>query len=68
MSKIRAKPTSFHGNNKGRSIPEKLNKSNFVFIRNDGHRTPLQRIYDGPYKVIDRTPKDFTLLKNERFG
>ena len=47
MSKIRATTTSFHGIYKGHYIPDSLNKSNFVFIRNNAHRTPLRRIYDG---------------------
>ena len=64
MTKIRATPTSFHGNNKGHTISETLKKTNYVFIRNDAHRTPLQRVYDGPYKVLKRTPKYFTLSKN----
>ena len=66
MTKIRATPTYFHGNNKGHTISETLKKTNYVFIRNDAHRTPLQRVYDGPYKVLKRTPKYFTLSKNGR--
>ena len=32
-----------------------------VFIRYDGVKSPLQRPYDGPYRVITRNDKFFTL-------
>ena len=33
-------------------LSDNLNKSNFVFIRNDAHGTTLQRIYGRQYKVF----------------
>ena len=34
------------------SIPDELLSSKYVFVRHDGHRTPLQHPYEGPYEVI----------------
>lgn len=41
-------------------VPTSLKTAQFVFIRRDGHRNPLQRPYVGPYKVI--SPGDKTFL------
>lgn len=43
------------------NTPESLNSSAYVFIRRDGHRPPLTPPYDGPYKVIKKDAKGFTL-------
>ena len=43
------------------SIPPNLKKTQFVFVRHDAHRSPLQRPYDGPYKVLQSGDKTFTL-------
>ena len=37
-----------------------------VLIRHDGVRKPLQPTYDGPYPVVKRTDKDFTICINGR--
>ena len=56
------KPTvpTFHGP-KQTYIPKNLATSGFVYVRHDAHRKPLQRPYDGPYRIIDTEDKYFTL-------
>ena len=53
-------PTSQHGTVPA-SVPWDLQKAKFVFIRRDAHRTPLQRPYEGPFKVIQPGPKTFQI-------
>ena len=38
-----------------------LSQCTHVFVRKDRVRHPLESPYDGPYKVLDRTDKFFTL-------
>ena len=41
------------------SIPRDLQQAKFVFIRRDAHRMPLQRHYEGPFRVIQTGSKTF---------
>ena len=43
------------------SVPKSLQKYPYVFVRVDGHRRPLDRPHQGPYKVLSRYEKYFTL-------
>ena len=47
-------------------IPEELSTSTHVFVRHDVIRRPLQPPYDGPYPVVKRSPKHFTININGR--
>ena len=38
-----------------------LSKATHVFVRIDGHRSPLQRPYTGPFPVLERGPKHFKI-------
>ncbi|GFN79016.1 pro-pol polyprotein, partial [Plakobranchus ocellatus] len=40
---------------------EVLHSSKFVYVRKDSHKHPLQRPYDGPYLVLDKSDKFFTV-------
>ena len=51
-------PTSQHGA-VSTSVPCNLQQAKYVFIHHDAHRTPLQRPYEGPFKVIQPGPKTF---------
>ena len=51
-------PTSQHGAPPV-AVPCNLPNAKFVFIRRDAHRTPLQRPYEGPFKVIQPGAKTF---------
>ena len=53
-------PTSQHGLQSS-SVPKDLATSQYVFIRRDMHRSPLQHPYEGPYKVISPGKKVFIL-------
>ena len=42
-------------------LPEKLLSANFVFVRKGAPGPPLSPLYEGPYTVVARDPKYFTL-------
>ena len=44
-------------------VPTDLATCEYVFVRTDSHRTPLQRPYTGPYKVLARNPFTITIQK-----
>lgn len=47
-------------------VCKELTSCTHVFIRNDAVRKPLQQPYSGPYKVLQRTAKHFTVDINGR--
>jgi hypothetical protein len=53
--------TSHHSNNKHMFVHKDLNTCTHVFVRTDAVKKPLQSPYEGPYQVIDRTSKVFTV-------
>ena len=55
------KPVASHPHKTSSHVPSALSTSSHVFVRHDAVRTPLQSPYDGPYKILKRTPKFFTL-------
>ena len=58
-------PTSQHGVVPD-SVPRDLQQAKFVFIRRGAHRTPFQRPYEGPYKVIQPGFKTFKIDRGGR--
>jgi cleavage and polyadenylation specificity factor subunit 1 len=46
------------------NVPQNLNTAKFVYVRKDSHRTPLQRPYLGPFPVIEKNAKYFTVQIN----
>ena len=45
-------------------VPEDLQHCTHVFVRTDSVRKPLQSPYEGPFPVLKRTPKFFTISIN----
>ncbi|KAK3886577.1 hypothetical protein Pcinc_009226 [Petrolisthes cinctipes] len=42
-------------------VPSALGSAEYVWVRHDEHRRPLQRPYNGPFKVISKSSKYFTI-------
>ena len=47
-------------------FPKALSSAEYVYVRRGAHTGPLQRPYDGPFKVISKARKYFTILINGR--
>ena len=47
-------------------VSDSLHTCTHAFVRHDAIKKALQAPYDGPYKIIDRAPKHFTLMINGR--
>nr|VZI39582.1 unnamed protein product [Spirometra erinaceieuropaei] len=62
MRKLRATPPRASPANS--FIPSDLDKCDFVLVRHDAVRRPLQPPYDGPYKVLRRSDKDVVIERN----
>ena len=58
-------PTSWHGNCDV-YLPPDLHSATHVYVRHDGQGPPLTRPYDGPFRVVRRRDKHFTLDINGR--
>ena len=65
MAGLRPQETSHHRQHTTH-MPADLQSCTFVFVRHDAHRTPLRCTYDGPFRVLERAAKYFTLDLNGR--
>ncbi len=48
------------------TLPEELLLAHFVLVRRDGAQPPLSPIYDGPYRVLERSTHFFLLEMGDR--
>lgn len=65
MEQLRPVPASNHSKEKI-FIQKDLARCTHVFIRDDKVRAALKQPYDGPYKIIRRTDKNFDVQVNKR--
>ena len=65
MRELRAVPPRYQTRS-NTYVSKDLSTCTHVFVRNDTVRKPLRPPYDGPFKVIDRAAKYFTLDLNGR--
>ena len=64
---LKPMPTSAHGSEHIKiNVPASLEAAQFVYVRRDGKKTPLQPPYDGPYRVLSKTDKYFQLQVGNR--
>ena len=54
-------PTGSHGSPKS-YMPRDLHQASHVYVRRDSYRRPLTRPYTGPFQVLSRTNKHFTVV------
>ena len=52
------------GENAGRRVPQALKAASSVLVRRDRLQGSLEPKYDGPFKVVKRNTKQFTIRKN----
>lgn len=65
MDQIRPVETKHHAKGKF-FVSKNLKDCTHVFVRYDGVKKSLQRPYDGPYRVIDRTEKYMDVIINQK--
>ncbi|XP_075970199.1 uncharacterized protein LOC142972787 [Anticarsia gemmatalis] len=65
MAKLSPRQTSWHGASSF-YVPRDLHTTSHVFVRQDRVRGALEPPYAGPYKVVSRQPKYFTLEVNNK--
>ena len=63
MSRQRPVSSKHHGK-RSSYVPGALQHATHVFVRHDAVKAPLQRPYDGPFPVVRRNDKFFTVNKN----
>ena len=63
MQNLRATPPRRHSRHKA-YVSKDLAHCTHVFVRHDATHKPLQPPYNGPYKVMQRDDKNFTIEVN----
>ena len=62
VKKLSPLPISHHSLSPSAAISQSLCDAQFVFICQDGHHGPLQRPYEGPYRVVASGEKTFRIM------
>lgn len=60
MRTVMPPPPKFHGQH-ATYVPSNLASTGYVYLRVGSHRRPLQRPYEGPYRIIATNRKFYTL-------
>ena len=60
MHSIQPPAPKFHGNQTC-YVPSTLATAKYVYVRKDSHKHPLHRPYYGPFRVVSKSDKYFTL-------
>ena len=47
-------------------MPKSLDSTDYVFVRVDKVKTPLESPYEGPFKVVERGPQSYRLDYGDR--
>ncbi|XP_075157765.1 uncharacterized protein LOC142231032 [Haematobia irritans] len=63
MNKLKPIPALRHGRH-NTFVPKDIRTCSHVSVRIDAVRKPLQRPYEGPFKVVSRTNKIFKIIQN----
>ena len=66
MAKLKPTMPRHQYNTRANFVPRALDTCTHVFLRTDSVKTPLQSPYEGPFKVLNRTPKHFEILKGDK--
>ena len=61
MARIRPIPTVLHTGGRTSYVPDDLRQAQHVFIRRDAVKPPLTAPYEGPFPVLDKQEKYFTV-------
>uniref|UniRef100_A0A1X7V6A1 Integrase catalytic domain-containing protein n=1 Tax=Amphimedon queenslandica TaxID=400682 RepID=A0A1X7V6A1_AMPQE len=64
MQSVKAIPPRSHI--RSSHLSHSLSSTSYVLVRHDAVKTSLQQPYDGPYKVVKRNTKYYTILMNGR--
>ena len=66
MAQLKPPPTAKAPSTRMTYIPPALTETDEVYVRVDKHTRPLERPYIGPYNVIKRSSKYFTIDMNNK--
>ena len=67
VGNFRPKPVAHHGaENNPVHVPRSIQNASYVYIRKDGYRAPLEPPYHGPYRVLSKNDKYYTVQLGDK--